>query len=355
MAGHAILWLCGAKDGCWWYRAELPRRWLAARGHDVRMTNGEGEDVGHIDNFGAVVLQRLGYNTPEGTAQMKSFLRALQARGARTYYEMDDDLWRSKAPADFLAAPRWMRRYLMSELSKLLGAADAAIATTPDLAKVLGKHNRRVTVIPNAVPADLCDVPRPAHGGAIRIGWAGGGSHGPHGDFETAAPALREVVEARADVSLHFMGWHPPEVESWPRTTRSGWTPIAQYYNALVSCGFDIFVAPLADTRFNQSKSASKLMEAGALGCAVVAEPHGPYAGFLEHEQTGLYVSTSAEWSEALLRLCEDRPLRERLGAALRHTVRGRNTMEQTGPLWAEALAVPLTEPDAVAVGASEE
>lgn len=356
MAGHAALWIGSGRDGCWWYRAELPRRWLAARGYDVRMTRAEGEDVGHIDDLGAVVLQRLSYNSMEGTNEMLRFVRSLRARGARVFYEIDDDLWRNnmirgQGP---IAVPRALRRAAFAQMERLIAACSGVLCTTPELGRVLARVNRRVTVIPNAVPASLCDMPSRPHAG-VRVGWVGSGSHGLEGDFARCGPALRRLLDARPDAELVFMGWHPPEVEGWPRTTWHGWVPIEDYYDRLAALDLDIFVAPLAETPFNASKSPSKLLEAGALGWAIIAEPHGPYRGVLEHDHTGLYVRTTAEWDAALLQLCAEPATRWRLGDAARAAVHAQHTMEQTGPLWAEALAVPLMQPGAVTVGAGEE
>lgn len=355
--GQAVLWISGRFDGCWWYRVELPHRWLAARGVDVRCVEGEGgQDMGHIDDFAAMVLQRVGYAAPQQTATMLALIRELRARGTRVYYEIDDDLWQN----NFLKAggpmflPRANRRAAMRESERIIERCSGVIVTTPELGRKLARYNSRIVVIPNAVPVELCDQVARAHAG-IRIGWSGSLSHGLEGDFDRALPALRAVLTARPDVTLVFMGWHPPEVEAWPRTEWSGWGPVEDYYARLAALDLDIFVAPLVESTFNRGKSPSKLLEAGALGCAIIAEPHGPYAGALEHDRTGLYVRTTAEWDAALRRLCEEPATRRRLGAAARAHVRAHHTMEQTGPLWAEALAVPLTEPDAVTVGAGEE
>jgi glycosyltransferase involved in cell wall biosynthesis len=354
--GTAVLWVCRGQDGCWWYRAELPRRWLAARGTDVRMTMAEGEDVGHIDDFGAVVLQRISYSSSRATTEMLAFIRALRARGAAVYYEVDDDLWHNPVfkGTGPIPVPRALRRAALAQIERLIAACSGVIATTPDLGRVLARVNRQVTVIPNAVPAALCDhAPRP-HAG-VRIGWVGSTSHGLEGDFGAMLPVLRRTLEACPEVSLVFMGWHPPEIEGWPRTTWMEWVPIESYYEALADLELDIFVAPLADTRFNLGKSPVKLLEAGALGWAIIASPHGPYRNVLQEDCTGLYAATGPEWAAALQRLIVEPETRHRLGQAVQTYVRRNHTMDQTGPLWAAALAVPLTQPGAVTVGAGEE
>lgn len=354
--GEAILWVGARLDGCWWYRMELPRRYLAAQGYDVRMGLG-GNDVGHLDDFRATILQRVSYARPEQTTQMLALIRALRHRGARVLYELDDDLWRNnffKAGGP-LPLPRAVRRAVMADTERIIERCDGVIVTSAELAAVVARHNRHVHIIPNAVPVEFCERPRPPGHDTVRIGWVGGMSHGPEGDFARCLPALRRVLEARRVAELVFMGWHPPEVETWPRTKCLTWVPIENYYHHLAMLALDIFIAPLAETRFNASKSASKLLEAGALGLPIIAEPHGPYRGVLEHERTGLYAASTAEWEAALLQLCDEPETRGALGLNVRQHIRAHHTMEQTGPLWAEALGLPLMQPGAVTVGAGEE
>ncbi len=355
--GKAVLWIGVGRDGCWWYRAELPRRYLVERGHDVRMTLAKGEDMGHIDDYGTVVLQRLSYG-PEAIGEISAFLRAIQRRGGQVFYELDDDLWRNQMirSGGPVFLPRSVRRTLEAYMDKLIRRCDGVIVSTPTLAQVVHRRvHRNVHVIPNAVPSWLCDDFAPQLHERIRIGWTGSVSHELEGDFKAMLPALRRVLDTYPETQAVFLGYHPPEVESWPRTEWHPWASIDDYYTRLAALNLDIFVAPLADTPFNAAKSASKLLEVGALGYAVIAEPHGPYRGVLQEETMCLLAETQAEWETALGRLITEPETRRRLGRAAQAYVQRNHTMEQTGPLWAEALAVPLTEPDAVTVGAGEE
>jgi glycosyltransferase involved in cell wall biosynthesis len=340
MSGDAVLWISGRFDGCWWYRCDLPRRWLLARGHDVRAVEGEGgQDVGHIDDIGCMVLQRT--NNRSTTEQgLLALMRALRGRGVPVYYEIDDDLWNNsflKEGGPFFL-PRGARRALMRDVERILERCSGVIVTGEGLATKVRRFNRHVQIIPNAVPTELCDLEaRPAHEG-VRIGWSGSNSHGREGDFAQALPALRRVLEARPEVQLVFLGWWPPEVEQWPRTECRVWGPIHDYYARLAAMDLDIFIAPLVDSVFNRGKSPSKLLEAGALGWAIVTEPHGPYRNVLQDDCTALIASTTADWDAALLRLVDEPATRRRLGEAARAYVRHNHTMEQTGPLWEQLL-----------------
>jgi glycosyltransferase involved in cell wall biosynthesis len=337
MAGDAVLWIGLERDGCWWYRAELPRQYLVAHGHDVRMTLAKGEDMGHIDDYGAVVLQRLSYG-PEAIGEISAFLRAVQRGGARVFYEVDDDLWRNQMirSGGPMFLPRPVRRALEAYIDKLIERCDGVIVSTPTLAEVVAKRvHRNVQVIPNAAPEWLCDyTPRPHEG--VRIGWTGSVSHALEGDFRAMLPALRRVLDDYPETHAVFMGYHPPEMESWPRTEWHPWVPIDDYYEALAALGLDIFVAPLADTPFNAAKSASKLMELAALGVPIIASPHGPYRG--AEELVSSYATSEAEWEAFIGRLVRSPETRAADGARARAAVRQHHTMAQTGPLWEHVL-----------------
>lgn len=308
------------------------------------MTRGEGEDVGHVDDFSTVVLQRLSYG-PNAMGEISHMIRGFQARGARVLYELDDDLWRNQMTraAGPLYLPRPLRKAVENGMSKLIGMCNAVIVSTEDLGREVARRaNRKVHVIPNAVTASLCEVPGRPHDG-VRIGWVGSLSHQLEGDFAPLLPALRRLLAERPDVTLVFMGHRPPGTEGWPRVEHHAWVPVETYYAKLAQLGLDCFVAPLADTRFNAAKSASKLYEAAALGLPIIASPHGPYRD--QEAIVSGYATSADEWHALLARLVHNPGARRADGAAARATVRQHHTMDQTGPLWERLLIGVHTEP----------
>ena len=90
--------------------------------------------------------------------------------------------------------------------------------------------------------------------------------------------------------------------------------------------GWDIGMAPLADTAFNRCKSAIKTLDYAALGLAVVASDVPAYRGSLADGPGGMLAANQPDaWYAALSRLVRDSELRRGLarGALAAFTAHG--------------------------------
>jgi len=86
------------------------------------------------------------------------------------------------------------------------------------------------------------------------------------------------------------------------------------YPSKLRECAFDIGIAPLIETGFNQAKSDLKIKEMAALGIPVVASNIIPYKDSIKHGYTGFLANTGKEWYDMIELLIKDEVLRKRLG-----------------------------------------
>ena len=99
----------------------------------------------------------------------------------------------------------------------------------------------------------------------------------------------------------------------------------------------DVAVAPLAPADpLNRCRSATKWMEHGLHGTAMVVQDLEPYA-CVEDGVTGLKAVTEEEWVEQVMRLVGDAALRRRIGEAASEAVLAEHTLEARRALW-EAL-----------------
>lgn len=240
---------------------------------------------------------------------------------------------------------QWFRKALL--------LADVLTVSTPELAKRYGMPNRPAFVIRNAVPESMLSQ-GPSNALTYRagstensdriIGWAGYvGTHA--GDPESTCNALTEFVGVdktdgrtvcfrnigpKDGVAAAF-GLNEVDVEA------SGWLRPYEYRLALGS--MDIGVVPLADTRFNASKSAIKGLEMLAAGVPVIASKLPEYA---ELQRSGapiwLVKNTRREWTGALRRVLalNDGELRE-LAEAGREYIRRYGTVTGAAQEWVKA------------------
>ncbi|GAG24208.1 unnamed protein product, partial [marine sediment metagenome] len=82
----------------------------------------------------------------------------------------------------------------------------------------------------------------------------------------------------------------------------------------LKECAFDIAIAPLIETGFNQCKSDIKIKEYAALGVPVIATRMKPYSLSVKEGYTGFLATTGKEWFDSLELLIKNKDLREKLG-----------------------------------------
>jgi glycosyltransferase involved in cell wall biosynthesis len=346
--------------GCAFYRIEQPLEALQHRGHDVHVAAvARGDAAEHMMSADTIIAQRTclphatarwqclrQVNNPDyrewlrksGTSNQDLLkIHAQAARRDRRHHmvlELDDDLW-NIAPSSKQAYAFYNNPAVLERLALNVARADTVTCTTQHLAGLLRPLNPNVHVIPNAIPAWLLQHQRPRRmDGVVTVGWAGSGTHAM--DWAMCDTPLRAVL-GHTRSELHVIGnWSL----TWSRLPASkvrttGWiSSVAGYYRAI---DFDIGLAPLADHRFNYSKSPIKALEYAALGIPVIASPVGPYRDFVIHGKTGYHARTNAEWTKYLKDLIHDPAQRAELGALAREHA-ANWTIDQVAPLWERAL-----------------
>lgn len=307
---------CADRQGCGWYRIALPLHGLRAwGGHEVAASERIPRDLSGVD---VVVGQRVCLPGPTSLWQ-----RLCREKRVATVYEVDDDLL-SVDPSSEIAHAFYSRPEIQANVVANAAAADLVTVSTEPLAEVMRRHNPRVVVLPNVVDGALLDVQRP-HRKRLTVGWAGSATH--RMDLAEAAGGLRQFLRRNPEVDLHVIGTDYSRMIAGSdrglaeRIRYTGWQPqIADYYRHL---DFDIGLAPLRAHVFNRCKSPVKALEYAALGIPVVASDTGPYAGFVEHQVTGVLVRYPHEWATWLRTLAHDHAMREEMGAAAREQARG--------------------------------
>ena len=259
--------------------------------------------------------------------QMPKLLEKFDELGIISIMDLDD-YW---APGSHHPAYHIIKINKMDEhIKNNLKIARHITTTTSTFAKEIGRLNKNVYVLPNAIdPTEPQYISNPEPSNRLRIGWLGGSSHlkdleilqgvvnrlstdnlldkvqfvlcgfdlrGQHTEIDQngqqkVRPVLpketswyqyekiftddyRSVSPEYREFLMKFTQGEYPNVANEPY--RRVWTkPISSYatnYNL-----FDVSLAPLEENMFNQCKSQLKVIEAGFHHKAIIAQDFGPY------------------------------------------------------------------------------
>ena len=317
-------------SGCAWYRVLLP---LGMLNQDQKIEATWGPRFEEQDwDCDVLVAQRCCLPGPTG------IIRRLTRTGAKRpkiVLEIDDDLLsidrHNKISRDFYATAD-----IRANLVENLQVADLVTVSTDNLAEVVSKWNDNVVVLPNYIPTDPLYWQPGCWTDRVTLGWQGSPTH--NGDWAVAARPVqqwfRHARQRGLNVEMHTVGSVPetfPQVR--PHRVTKWREAIHEYYHLL---DWHIALAPLADSRFNRSKSHIRVLEAAMLGFPVIASNVDAYAGFVRNGETGFLVDSADEWIQALEVLTQNPSVREKMGAAAREHAR-QYTIEGNADRWLEA------------------
>jgi hypothetical protein len=154
--------------------------------------------------------------------------------------------------------------------------------------------------------------PAPAPGEPLVIGWAGSPFHGQDwpgvgeqlAEFARHAPRRVEFVTMGDDHLSRLVSRYAPVHNV------GGLVPIGEHLVRLDGCGMHIGLAPLNDSRFNESKSWAKALEYASRGIVPTCSSRGQYPEWAWPDG-GAYTDAAAmvapgQWGRVLHWLCDD-------------------------------------------------
>lgn len=310
--------------GSAYYRAKLPAHAMRERGRVLAHWT-EQLDIGKALQFDVLWIQL------QTGPRVCDLVRAVQARGVRVVYDVDDD---------FTAIPPWSgvrEFYTPARIDwfwKIIELADCVTTTTRTLAAKLAPRARRVEVLPNCVLAKLAPqaAPRDERAHGKRILWAGSPTHSA--DLDLVAPAIARVLANDPANRFVCFGAPPPAGLPENQVERVPFCEFEEYEETLASLGADVAIAPLCEHPFNAAKSAIKAIECMAAGYPVIASAVGEYAEIAD----GHNLVLAKDWESSLFGVLEGfAPV----AAAGRAWVRTHRDMDTAVRLW-EDLAVQI-------------
>jgi len=286
------------------YRAELPMRALAERGHRAEYIEWDHRDPPPFDRLrqADVVLLWRHFRAPA-----RRLATALREAGVAVMFDNDDDLTRIPKGSPAYSEMKAAREQVAKELGAMLRLSDLVSTTCGELAGRLRRLGApEVRVVENYVEAGFVRERR-GGGESVTIGWVAGAEH--RGDLRELRlrRTLEQLLEAQPHVSLVSVGVDLG-VRS-DRYTHRPFVPFPELPDAIAQ--FDLAIAPIADVSFNRVRSNIKVKEYAAGGVPWLASPIGPYKGLGEQQGGRLVVDYG--WAEALTDLVTDPEARARL------------------------------------------
>lgn len=334
-------------QGCGFYRVIWPSEVLKNMGVDVEIVKPGARDVGlqgvmdgdrMVDvqipaDADVIVLQRVSHR------HITQAVRLIRDRGVAVVVELDDDLSciDPRNPAfDFLHPRGPQPDHSWHNTMDACRDATMVVTSTPSLLPRFAPHGRGM-VYENYVPARMLNIPRVDHD---LIGW-GGSVHSHPGDLQVMGSSVQRLINEGHQFGVIGNGIGVREAWGLPEEVGlhvSGVVPLDEWGDALSKLG--IGVAPLADTKFNVSKSWLKMAEMAAVGVPCVGSPRAEYSR-LNGLGVGFTAKDQNDWYRKLRYLAANADVRQEVSEAGRAVMAGL-TIEgnawKLAEIWKEAL-----------------
>jgi glycosyltransferase involved in cell wall biosynthesis len=270
-----------------------------------------------MDKADIIVIQR--QIAPESL----NFVREKKRQGKTVIYTLGDNMFclPPHSPVFYYYTPQ-----VIKKAAQIMKECHAITTTTPYLAEQLQRNSgqKYVYVLPHLIAKEhISKIAPDKPTDEIRIGWTTTPYH--IGDWPICSHAIKDICNKYPQVKIVFWGFINEDMSSYvPKEQLEfySWVDVLEYYNCLTAMDFDIGIAPLEDTPYNNSKSPLKFIEYGMLGIPGVYSPTPPY-DTVEHLETGLKPKKNRyrEWYRWLEYLIENPDERVRIGMNARNHV----------------------------------
>lgn len=232
-------------------------------------------------------------------------------------FHLDDNLFEVPAELGRAKFVRYGDPQRQLAMRSLLEHADLAYLSTELLHRQLAERGpiggRVVTgTIASAGTPLAPPAPRPA-GSGKRFGYMATASHGA--DLALALPGIHAALDRDPQLRFELFGTiaQPASLSKYGDRVRRV-PPVADYDKFLLclrDLAWDLGLAPLCGTRFNDAKTNTKWVEYAAAGIPVLASDHALYRGCCA-DGAGVLVP-DAGWEAAILRVLDDAALRREM------------------------------------------
>ena len=221
-------------------------------------------------------------------------------------------------------------------MAATMACVDGITVSTEPLKESIFNHLKekhgiepKIFVLPNCNDKNDWKLRKKKVGSSVVIGWHGSITH--NADLDSVIPALNIILEKYKHVYIEILGgitqgYTDDFLKKFGnnayrvKVNYNGTPSWAGFPELLASQEWDIGIAPVIDSKFNQSKSHIKWMEYASIGIPCVASKVYPYFTPIQGVETivdgktGYVAGTTEEWVEKLGQLVTNQELREQIG-----------------------------------------
>lgn len=351
---------------CGYYRCVVPGLELRRRGHDVRFHIMAERRDGNPEEYLAPFKTRdpadIFIGQRIGSAVVARLMADFRLAGRVVITDTDDNLHEvpPSNPCSGIYGNDKLGTQIFESAMKLSTAISTSTKTLEERYACFGQ----TFTIENALdPEDFTAYDKPITGqpkraGQVRIGWFGSATH--RADLARIVKPLTRFMRAHAEVRFVLFGddvrgmlprdligrteYHPPvsysDVASSRDRVKATQQNVRRFYEALVSMDFDIGIAPLERTVFNNAKSFVKVLEYGLCGIPALASRVGPYQDYAE--RGGPILTANDEQWEARLEELLNADRRAEIARANREHIAQHHLIESRIDSYEAALAALL-------------
>ena len=261
-----------------------------------------------------IIIQRNAIET-KSIAKFKSLTKRFNV-----VFEIDDDLFNiSSSHPEYLHYSR-----LKSDLIEIIKASKITFCSTNKLKKIVGEYSKKVRFFPNSIDEKLWLTPTEVtkakkDPSVVNIGYIGSYTHGS--DLLLIKDAIidaQDILKKKYDIQLNiYVIGGMRKDESWFNRVKIpvGKNVYPEFVNWLRNfVDWDFALAPLEQTKLNESKSCIKYLEYTLLNLPGIYSNCGEYSESVAHLENGIIVDNSIlNWTNSIIELATNIELRGKL------------------------------------------
>lgn len=318
-----------AQDGCAFYRMWLPYLQMVGS----KYVSKAPVPFSDLAGCNVVVVQRLSSEKNEES------LVKFKELGLGIIYDLDDDMWAiessNPAAAKLKNAPEMVGFDRCSQHADVITCSTGRLESS---VRTNMKHGVPTRIVNNAVDTAMFRPSiLPKDPDRVIVGWGGSATHSE--DLKQMGSSMLDLIRLESKAYLHFVGMVPDRSYiANPKILAHGWVPVHEYAARLATWNWDIYLAPLTNSRFNRSKSSIKAMEAGAMKIPCLMSDVQPFQEFTCHdkEMEWLLCKTPKDWLEKTTALVKDAAMRKHFGELCYNVVQDIYSMDVRAWVWRE-------------------